>query len=187
MPHVMSDIACNGDRAAVLSHRWNVHQDGSTITVTCYITHDMGHSVETSISAGADMSGGKNAIQAIASTITYLERYSLQAATGIAALEADDDGQGAEGITTPPPKGKKQEQNKDESVAPDRKAVEQYLSYIDDHVKIEGKGAVAALEKGWKQNLEPLLNKFPADQQNELKIAYQDTLKCLKEREGVKS
>jgi len=169
-----------------LSHRWRITQDESIITVTCIIAHSMGHVEETSISAGADISGGKNAIQAIASTITYLERYSLQAATGIAVLEDDDDGQGAEEIKQPPKGGKKGKHTEESNVSPDRKAVEQWLAYVDNHIKIEGPTAAAILEKGWKQNLEPVLNKFPADHQNELKIAYKDTLRLLQEREGGK-
>jgi len=78
-----------------LSHSWTLEQDKDNITVACKITHFLGHSESVAITAGADKSGGKNAIQSIASTITYLQRYTLQAATGIAVLEADDDGRGA--------------------------------------------------------------------------------------------
>ena len=166
-----------------LSHRWNIAQDGNTITVTCKITHELGYSEETPISAGADMSGGKNSIQAIASTITYLERYSLQAATGIAVLEADDDGRGADDVPPPPKKGKK-DQQKDEGTVPERKAVEGWLKFIDDHIKINGPSASKALEKGWEQNLKPFIDKFPKDQQNELTIAYKDTMMLLVEREA---
>ena len=61
--------------------------------VTCKITHELGHSEETSLSAPADSSGSKNAIQAIGSTITYLQRYTLLALTGLATHEQDDDAQ----------------------------------------------------------------------------------------------
>jgi hypothetical protein len=45
--------------------------------------------------AGADVSGKKNAIQSVASSITYLSRYTLLAATGLAAVDMpDDDGAG---------------------------------------------------------------------------------------------
>ena len=168
-----------------LSHRWNVTQDGRNITVSCLITHEMGHTEVTTISAGADESGGKNAIQAIASTVTYLQRYTLQAATGIAVLEADDDGRGTEGITQPTPKGKKHDQKKDESTAPGRKAVEQWIEYIDQHVKLK-ENAAATLEIGWNTNVEPIISKFPAAHQNELKIAYSDTMRLLQEREAAK-
>lgn len=80
-----------------LSHRWNVEQpDGGQIKVICIITHSMGHSESVPMQSGADQSGGKNNIQAIGSTITYLERYTLLAATGMATRENNDDGSGSE-------------------------------------------------------------------------------------------
>lgn len=78
-----------------LSHRWEVNQDDpQRIVCTCIITHELGHSEQTTLIAGADASGGKNPIQAIASAVSYLERYTLFGATGIAAQE-DDDAQAA--------------------------------------------------------------------------------------------
>lgn len=73
-----------------LSASWRVHQNGQ-ISVTCKIAHELGHSEETTLSAPADSSGSKNAIQAIGSTITYLERYTLLALTGLATEDQDDD------------------------------------------------------------------------------------------------
>lgn len=76
-----------------LSHRWDVEQlDGGMIRVTCVLTHSMGHSERVPMQAGSDQSGGKNNIQAIGSTVTYLERYTLLAATGMAVKGQDDDG-----------------------------------------------------------------------------------------------
>ena len=75
-----------------LSASWTTKQNGA-ILVTCKITHVKGHSEETTLSAPADISGSKNAIQAIGSTITYLERYTLLALTGLATFDEDDDGQ----------------------------------------------------------------------------------------------
>ena len=77
-----------------LSASWTTKQNGS-ILVTCKITHKLGHSEETTLSAPADTSGSKNAIQAIGSTITYLERYTLLALTGLATFDMDDDGKAA--------------------------------------------------------------------------------------------
>ena len=74
-----------------LSASWKVTQNGS-VSVTCKITHEQGHSEETTLTAPADDTGSKNAIQSIGSTITYLERYSLLALTGLATHEMDDDG-----------------------------------------------------------------------------------------------
>lgn len=79
-----------------LSHRWDVTQAGGTITVTCTITHKLGHSESVTMSAPPDQSGKKNAIQQVASAVTYLQRYTLLSATGMAAKGmVDDDGRGA--------------------------------------------------------------------------------------------
>lgn len=61
------------------------------ISVTCIISHSMGHSEENTLMAGRDDSGNKNSIQQIGSTVTYLQRYTLKAALGLAA-GVDDDG-----------------------------------------------------------------------------------------------
>lgn len=61
------------------------------ITVTCVLEHVDGHSTRTPLSAGADTSGGKNSLQAIASAVTYLQRYTLKLALGL-SVSHDDDG-----------------------------------------------------------------------------------------------
>lgn len=78
-----------------LSASWRTQQNGA-ITVICRITHVLGHSEETALSASSDTSGSKNSIQAMGSTITYLERYTLLAMLGIATSEQDDDGRSSE-------------------------------------------------------------------------------------------
>lgn len=82
--------------AVGVSHKWEVDQHNG-ISVTCVLTHELGHSERTTLSAAPDTSGSKNAIQAIGSTVTYLERYTLLAATGLAASE-DDDGRTSEAM-----------------------------------------------------------------------------------------
>ena len=59
--------------------------------MTCKITHEQGYSEETTITAPADLTGSKNVIQAIGSTISYLERYSILALTGLTTYEMDND------------------------------------------------------------------------------------------------
>ena len=77
-----------------LSHSWRTNQEGSQISVTCVVTHSLGHSEQTTLTAAPDTSGSKNAIQAIGSTVKYLERYTLEACLGLASSEeGDDDGQ----------------------------------------------------------------------------------------------
>jgi hypothetical protein len=79
-----------------ISHRWDTKQEGGRIIVTCILTHSLGHSESTSLEGAPDASGKKNGIQQVASTITYLQRYTLLSASGLAAKDvADDDGAGA--------------------------------------------------------------------------------------------
>ena len=75
-----------------LSAAWSTDQNGVNIKVTCTITHSMGYSESTSLVATADDSGKKNKIQQIGSTISYLQRYTLLALTGLATQDQDDDG-----------------------------------------------------------------------------------------------
>lgn len=99
--HATLDEICravNPGLAAVgLSYRWNTVQgDGGRITVTCILTHRDGHSERTSLTASPDDSGGKNNIQAIGSATSYLQRYTLLAAIGVATGGVDDDGRGGQ-------------------------------------------------------------------------------------------
>ena len=76
-----------------LNPSWHHQQlDNGVIKVTCRLTHAMGHYEETSLQAMPDGSGGKNAIQAIGSTTSYLERYTLFGICGLASCDQDDDG-----------------------------------------------------------------------------------------------
>lgn len=81
-----------------LSYRYRTQQN-DRISVTCVLSHMAGHSEETTLSGPADASGNKNAIQAIGSTLTYLQRYSLVQMLGLAASN-DDDGAAAKGGET---------------------------------------------------------------------------------------
>lgn len=74
-----------------LSYRFRTEQEGS-IKVICVLSHKSGHSEENSLSGPADTSGSKNTIQAIGSTLTYLQRYTLTQALGLAASDDDDGG-----------------------------------------------------------------------------------------------
>jgi len=75
-----------------LSASWTTAQLEKQISVTCRITHILGHSESTTLSSSPDDSGGKNSIQAIGSAVTYLQRYTLLALTGLATREQDNDG-----------------------------------------------------------------------------------------------
>jgi len=78
-----------------LSHRWEIEQKDARVFVTCILTHRLGHSEKVTLDASPDSSGKKNAIQQVSSTITYLERYTFLAITGLAVEDMnDDDGRG---------------------------------------------------------------------------------------------
>ena len=72
-----------------LSYRFRTMQN-ERINVTCILSHKAGHSEETTLAGPADATGNKNAIQAIGSTLTYLQRYSLVQMLGLAAAQDDD-------------------------------------------------------------------------------------------------
>jgi len=84
-----------------LSHRWDLVQEQGKITVTCILTHKGGHSEKVALFAEADDTGKKNKIQQVASTVTYLERYTFLSITGLAVEDQDDDGEAAGPIDLP--------------------------------------------------------------------------------------
>lgn len=152
-----------------------------------WVITTLGHSSGEWIKGRLLMKPKKDDDQGTGSSITYGRRYTFAAIVGLA--QKDDDGNASVNADSDNKDSKSKpnhEQKKPDATA-DRKALEGWLKWIDDHVNIKGEGVAAGLENGWKKNLEPNLGKFPADQQNELKIAYQDTLKLLKEREGGKA
>lgn len=77
-----------------MSYRYQTDVGDNAVTVTCVVAHRDGHNERNSLMAGFDNSGNKNSIQAIGSAVTYLQRYALKAALGLAA-SADDDGRAA--------------------------------------------------------------------------------------------
>lgn len=119
-----------------ISHRWETAQQENRIKVTCVLTHSQGHSESVSLHSESDNSGGKNNIQAIGSAVTYLQRYTLLAATGLAALDQDDDGDAA---------GKA-----DKPVAPD-----DYQEW-QKHMMTTAKGGIAKLQEAWNKTAQEL-------------------------------
>lgn len=95
--HATLDHVCDQITKALsqhgITHRWKVEQEQQLIKVTCILSKGI-HSEETTLSGSPDTTGSKNSIQAIGSTVTYLQRYTLLAATGLAASNGDNDGAG---------------------------------------------------------------------------------------------
>jgi hypothetical protein len=75
-----------------LSSSWKLTRDEKDwMEVTCYLRHVGGHEECVSMGGPPDVGGAKNAIQARASTKTYLERYTLKGITGLSEQGDDDD------------------------------------------------------------------------------------------------
>jgi hypothetical protein len=75
---------------ALTQHGFSLAWEPSTpkpgeVEVTCRLTHQGGHVREATLRAPPDKSGAKSDPQAIASTITLLERYTVCAVLGIAS------------------------------------------------------------------------------------------------------
>ena len=80
-----------------LSASWKLTRDEPTwLEVTCTLRHSSGHSETVSMGGGPDTGGAKNPLQARASAVSYLERYTLKAITGVAEGGEDNDGNGGE-------------------------------------------------------------------------------------------
>lgn len=76
-----------------LSHSWKLTKDEQAwLEVTCVLRHELGHSETASMGGPPDAGGAKSAIQARASSRSYLERYTLLDVTGLASSEGDKDG-----------------------------------------------------------------------------------------------
>ena len=82
-----------------LSYRFSVEQQSDQVRVTCIVSHADGYSdtvkLESKVDPGAT---GMTWVQALGTVLTYLQRYSLRAAIGLAA-GVDDDGRSAGGTS----------------------------------------------------------------------------------------
>ena len=75
-----------------LSASWRISRDEPQwLEVTCTLKHIGGHSESVSMGGPPDTGGAKNAIQARASSVSYLERYTLKAIIGVSEQEDDTD------------------------------------------------------------------------------------------------
>jgi hypothetical protein len=141
-----------------ISHRWNVDQSDGKIKVTCILTHALGHSESVTMEAAPDTSGSKNSIQAVGSTVSYLQRYTLFAASGIAPKNADDDGRGGVGAREMDPRVKSEYQAKVNALTDIKAADVLWQEIATECTKVgdvpaydELKAAMAAKRKSLKQ------------------------------------
>ena len=82
-----------------LSSSWKITRDDKEwIEVTCTLKHFGGHTEAVAMGGPPDVGGSKNAIQARGSTVSYLERYTLKAITGLSEQGDDADGGGGRDV-----------------------------------------------------------------------------------------
>lgn len=77
------------------SMSFHVNQEGGQINVKGVLAHRSGHREETSITLGADVTGSKNAVQAVGSSVSYGKRYVMSALLNLTFRGEDDDGEAA--------------------------------------------------------------------------------------------
>lgn len=144
--HVCDQITA-GLSAVGITHKWVPKQVNGRISVTCILTHALGYSdpEPPTLEAGADESGSKNAIQAIGSTVTYLQRYTLLSAVGMAS-GLDNDG------ATPKAEAKGMEQGE----------FERYCGLIENAGSAESLKTIylAACTDAKELGDQPAINKF---------------------------
>lgn len=86
-----------------LTASWSITKDEKDwIEVTCQLKHVLGHSESVSMGGPPDAGGAKSAIQARASTISYLQRYTLKAICGVAERDDDKNGEPAPRVEADP-------------------------------------------------------------------------------------
>lgn len=87
-----------------LACTWRIlENEKDWIVVECRVTHGpSGYSDSTSFGGPPDRGPGRNELQARASTVSYLERYTLKSLLGIVDKDMEDN-DGANGASSPPP------------------------------------------------------------------------------------
>lgn len=136
-----------------LSYRYRVASPiNAPVTVTCIVSHRAGHFEETTLTTGRDDGPGRNAIQQVGSTITYLQRYTLKAALGL-AVSHDDDGRAAEAELEAP-------------AVPEGSIGDDEVIFLRDALAEKGASESAFLQfaagKGWFKDREKRLSHLPA-------------------------
>lgn len=136
-----------------LNYRFRTRQEGAQIIVSCIVSHRDGHFEENTLQAGPDNGPGRNAIQQIGSTQTYLQRYTLKAALGLAASQDDD--------------GRSSEQSEPEvPTVPEGSVTEEQAAFLREALEEKGAKETAFLQfaagKGWFNGRERRLSHLPA-------------------------
>lgn len=74
---------------------FRTERGGDQVIVTCILSHSGGHSEQTTLPLPLDLSGSKNNVQGVGSSISYGKRYTATSLLNITSRGEDDDGQAA--------------------------------------------------------------------------------------------
>lgn len=85
---------------------FRIVQTEKQVSITAVLSHRLGHSAETSITLPIDVSGSKNATQAVGSTISYGKRYAIGALLNISTGDDNDAATAAPAKTVSPGQAK---------------------------------------------------------------------------------
>lgn len=96
LAHVIETVK-EAEHACGFSHDWRTSYEGNKIRITCIMKHIAGHEQTDTMESTADPSGSKSAIQANASAISYLRRYSFMGVFGLSARGDDNDARKVKG------------------------------------------------------------------------------------------
>ena len=69
---------------------FRISQREKEVSITAVLSHKLGHSDETTITLPIDISGSKNATQAVGSTVSYGKRYAIGALLNISTGDDND-------------------------------------------------------------------------------------------------
>jgi hypothetical protein len=143
-----------------LSYRWAFKENNGKLIVTCQVSHRDGHTELTEMESGKDTSGGKNAIQQVGSTQTYLQRYTLIGALGLSTADEDNDGRNHSA-----PQPEQLQQTEEEVLAQWQQSVDAVKSrvelnglYVKNRKAVDSNAKVQAIFKARQEKL-PLVNK----------------------------
>jgi hypothetical protein len=115
-----------------LSYRFQMQQDNHSVAIKCIIAHSGGHQETCTMTMPIDGSGNKNDLQRVASTVTYLKRYALCAALGIATSDDIDDAQSYGAM--------QQQQQQQQSKPPEKKTSHKnYHRLVEEMIKEKSK------------------------------------------------
>ena len=141
-----------------LSFRWRTNSTPTGVEVTCIVSHRDGHSEETTLASGFDTSGKKNPIQALGSAVTYLQRYTLKAAVGVAAAKDDDAIEAGRQVEQPAAQAKPAE----------HKSVKLTGRSVNAETALRAAKSVPELEAVWAKIKTVPTDQIPDDQYQEL-------------------